>query len=238
MWDAIRDSLPTDSARQTSATDLASKVGPTLHDGALVVDVGCGSGVSLDLFSNAAPTSTWVGVDIEDSPEVRARTRDDGEFRTFDGVNLPFDDASVDLVYSRQVLEHVRHPEPLLRDICRVMKPGAVFIGSTSHLEPYHSLSLWNYTPVGFKVIVEDAGLRLQEIRPGIDGIALIKRAYMREPEMNSWFSGESPLNQEIDDWARAGGHGPSATAYRKLAFCGQFAFWIVKDNPESHSNS
>jgi ubiquinone/menaquinone biosynthesis C-methylase UbiE len=38
---------------------------------------------------------------------------------TFDGVNLPFGDDDFDLVYCKQVLEHVRHPEPLLAEVGR-----------------------------------------------------------------------------------------------------------------------
>jgi SAM-dependent methyltransferase len=221
--------LPTDSARQTTAMDYARMLAPGLPDGAVVLDVGCGTGISLDLFTSLAPRSHWVGVDIEGSPEVLSRTRPDGDFRTFDGIDIPLRDASVDLVYSRQVFEHVRQPEPLLADIRRVLRPGGAFIGSTSHLEPYHSHSLWNYTPVGFKRLVIDAGMRVRELRPGIDGISLIKRAYERRDEMNHWFTNESPLNQEIDEWAREGRHSVAVTAYRKLSFCGQFAFWVER---------
>ena len=71
--------------------------------------------------------------------------------------------------------------------------------------------------------------MSVREMRPGIDGIALIKRAYERGPDMNRWFSDESPLNREIDEWARDGRHSVKATAYRKLAFCGQFAFLVVR---------
>ena len=80
----------------------------------MVLDVGCGTGVSLDLFRDLAPLPRWMGIDIEGSPEVRARTRADGDFRTFNGTDLPLGNASVDLVYSRQVFEHVRYPELLL----------------------------------------------------------------------------------------------------------------------------
>ena len=55
------------------------------------------------------------------SPEARERTRHDARFETFDGVSMPFDDGSFDLVYCKQVLEHVRHPEPLLAEVRRVL---------------------------------------------------------------------------------------------------------------------
>lgn len=230
MWDELKDCLPKDSARQVSASYYAQKLGGGLRDGAIVLDLGCGTGVSLDLFREAAPGSHWIGVDIEHSPEVDARTRQDGEFRTFDGVNIPAEGDSIDLVYSRQVFEHVRHPESLLSDIKRILRPGGSFIGSTSHLEPYHSFSYWNFTPFGFKRLVEATGLRLVEIRPGIDAIALITRAYRHnDSAMNRWFAEESPLNKEIDAWAQANNQSVQQAALRKLSFCGQFCFWIRK---------
>jgi SAM-dependent methyltransferase len=230
MWNELLPALPTDTAKQVNAMFYARKLAPTLAEGALVLDLGCGDGVSLDLFRSVAPTVKWLGVDIETSPEVDARTRSDGEFKTYDGVHIPVDDASVDLMYSRQVFEHVRYPEQLLADICRVLKPGAAFIGSTSHLEPYHSYSYWNFTPFGFKRLVDAAGLHLTEIRPGIDAPTLIGRAYRNnDATMNRWFAEESPLNQEIEQWAKDGNRSVQQTAFRKLSFCGQFCFWVTR---------
>lgn len=231
MWDELKNCLPTDSARQVNAMYYARVLGPKLGVGSKILDVGCGTGVSLDLFREVSPESHWLGVDIESSPEVSARVRTDGEFRTFDGLNIPVADNSIDLVYSRQVFEHVRYPEQLLSDILRVLKPGGSFIGSTSHLEPYHSFSYWNFTPFGFKRLVDAAGMRLAEIRPGIDGIALITRAYRNnDPEMNRWFAEDSPLNQEIDKAVAQQALTVQQANFRKLSFCGQFSFWVQKD--------
>lgn len=230
MWDELQPYLPKDSAAQFSATQYAAKLAPSLPQGATVLDLGCGSGISIDLFKRVAPQVKWLGVDIEHSPEVNARTREDAEFRSYDGVNIPVEADSIDMIYSRQVFEHVRYPEQVLADIKRALKPGGVFIGSTSHLEPYHSFSFWNFTPFGFKRLVDASGLQLVEIRPGIDGVTLITRAYHNnDPEMNRWFGEESPLNAEIDAWAKEGNHTVQKAAFRKLSFCGQFAFWVKK---------
>ena len=230
MWDEIAASLPTDTARQVSASYYARRLAAGLPAGAMVLDLGCGTGVSVDLFREVAPHLRWVGVDVEHSPEVDARVRTDGEFLSFDGIHIPLPDNSVDLIYSRQVLEHVRHPEQLLVDVARVLKPGGSFVGSTSHLEPYHSFSYWNFTPFGFKRLIVETGLTLTEIRPGIDSVALIQRAYRgNDPGMNRWFAEESPLNQEIDGWAAEKKLTVQQAAYRKLAFCGQFCFWVQK---------
>lgn len=230
MWNELEPCLPKDTAMQYSATRYVSKLAPLLPASSIVIDLGCGTGVSVDLFKQSAPHSKWIGVDIEHSPEVNARTRDDAEFRTYDGVNIPAEPDSIDMIYSRQVFEHVRFPEQVLSSIARVLKPGGIFIGSTSHLEPYHSYSFWNYTPFGFKRLIDAAGLQLVEIRPGIDGVTLMTRAYRNnDPLMNRWFGEESPLNQEIDVWAKENHCSVQQTAFRKLLFCGQFVFWVKK---------
>jgi ubiquinone/menaquinone biosynthesis C-methylase UbiE len=37
---------------------------------------------------------------------------------------LPFDDASIDLVWCERVLQHLTDPQPAIDDIARVLRPG------------------------------------------------------------------------------------------------------------------
>lgn len=219
--------VPNDHARQVTAThyvDLVAGKKIGLHR---VLDYGCGPGDSVDYFTRITPNVAWVGLDIESSPEVNRRVRTDAQFVTFDGVQIPFDDGVFDLVYSRQVFEHVRYPEQSLREIARVLRPNGYFVGSTSHLENYHTLSFWNYTPYGFLCLLESAGLELMEIRPGIDGLTLFLYRLMGWSKFfDRFFSGTSPLNLVIDVIAR----GLRRMPYRevnsfKLLFCGHFCF-------------
>ena len=178
------------------------------------------------MFRARDPRVQWIGIDVPGSPEAQGRTREDARFETFDGVSMPFEDGAFELVYCKQVLEHVRDPEPLLAEVFRVLVPGGWFAGSTSQLEPYHSLSLWNYTPLGFAQLAEDAGLTVLEVRPGIDALALIAyRLLGRRRIFDRWFGRRSPLNWAIDAYGRARRLSPSAINATKLVFCGQFAF-------------
>jgi ubiquinone/menaquinone biosynthesis C-methylase UbiE len=197
-----------------------------------VLDLGCGDGDSVDRFRSVDPEVRWIGLDVPDSPEVRTRRRSDAEFQSFDGVTIPFPEASFDLVYCRQVLEHVRQPEPLLAEVRRVLAPGGCFAGSTSQLEPYHSLSIWNFTAVGFCTLIGSAGLEPVEVRPGIDGVALISvRLFGSSPprwlqrQFAKWWATRSPLNALIDLYARVAGLDPQATNATKLVLCGAFTF-------------
>lgn len=225
LRELLGNRIPRDHARQTLAEHMAARA---LEGRAAprVLDVGCGTGRSVEIFRDNAPGSTWVGVDVEDSPEVRERTRDDVEFHTFDGVNLPFEDASFDVVYCAQVLEHVGQPAPLLAEVARVLAPGGSLAGSTSQLEPFHSRSTWNYTPYGLAVLLDDAGLGDVELRPGIDSLTLIVRRGLGGPTLfNRWWDSESPLNRAIGLYGRACGVDAAGQNAAKLVLCGQFAF-------------
>jgi SAM-dependent methyltransferase len=88
----------------------------------------------LDILSSGR-ADTWcraTGTDIE---QARQRAASFGgrwplRFHTYDGQNVPLPDASVDLVISKSVLEHVpaRQVAPQLADLHRVLRPGGVMI--------------------------------------------------------------------------------------------------------------
>jgi ubiquinone/menaquinone biosynthesis C-methylase UbiE len=226
FWDYLGPVVPNDHSRQVTAHVVVEARIKAGFQPTKILDFGCGDGRSIDLFAKLSPQAEWTGVDIESSPEVLSRVRDDGDFVTYDGENLPFANKSFDLVYSYQVLEHVRKPETVLPEIARILKPEGLFIGQTSQFEPYHSYSLWNFTVFGFKKILEDAGLSLIELRPGIDGFTLMRRTYEGRPaHLNKYFSRESPINQEIELIEEA--KSVRQRNLRKLWFCGQFV-WVA----------
>ena len=227
----LRPSVPNDHSHQCRAIEMA-RLAVLDKRPRTIVDLGCGEGLTADLFRQWAPDSRWIGVDIEASPEVAKRVRSDVEFVAFDGVILPFESGSVDLIFCNQVLEHVRYPEDLLKEVARTLSEDGKFIGQTSQLEPYHSFSYWNFTVYGFKRICEDAGLEVIELRPGIDGSTLFQRSYLRKPpEYSKWFVEESPINREIEEVVSARGLGVRPANMRKLKFCGQFCFSCKRSN-------
>ena len=233
--DLLGDVVPGDRAIQVDGNYYIKAIGADIRIGGHVLDVGCGTGRSERVFRSLGRDLVWTGVDIVASPAVDRRTPGSNRrLVAFDGIELPFASDGFDLIYSNQVLEHVRHPERLLREIRRVLKPGAAFVGGTSNLEPYHALSYWNFTPFGFKTIVEDAGMQLVEMRPGIDGPTLIERQVRGRPdELNRFFKETSPLNERIIGSKR---HRPGAVRQmndRMLQFCGHFGFHVVKPGAE-----
>jgi SAM-dependent methyltransferase len=194
--------------------------------GAFVLDVGCGRGDSVDAFRAVDPSVRWVGIDLPDSVEAAERTRDDAEFLVFDGEHMPFADASVDVVFCRQVLEHVERFDVLLAEIARVLRPGGGLAGSTSQLEPYHGHSTGNHTPYGVKRALERHGFDVEALVPGIDGVTLVGYVLLRVPELvERWWERRSPLNTVIDGLGRGLRWDAEDRNAVKLLFSGQFAF-------------
>jgi SAM-dependent methyltransferase len=228
LGELLGNRIPADHSRRVLPEDYARRLSPRR-----VMDLGCGTGDSVDLFRAVEPEVKWVGVDIEESPEVAARRRSDAEFVTFDGRRLPFGDSEFQLVYCRQVLEHVEHPHELLGEVARVLAPGGHFAGSTSQLEAFHSLSTFNWTPYGFTLTAELAGLEVIELRPVIDGFTLVTRRALGRPRFfDRWWARESPPYRTIELAARAARLDVRTRNQIKLVLSGQFAFLARRSSP------
>jgi SAM-dependent methyltransferase len=213
--------IPADHSRPVLADHYAGRLRARR-----VLDLGCGAGDSVDLFRSVDPDVSWVGADIEDSAEVAQRSRADAEFVTFDGRRLPFADASFDLVYCKQVLEHAEHPHELVAEAARVLRPGGHLAGSTSQLEAFHSRSIFNWTPYGLMTVAEHAGFEVIEMRPVIDGFTLVAWRALGLPSLfHRWWSRESPPYRVIELAARAIRLDVRTRNQMKLVLCGQFAF-------------
>jgi ubiquinone/menaquinone biosynthesis C-methylase UbiE len=85
------------------------------------LEVGCGTGLVLQRVAQFARSAT--GVDL--SPGMLARARARGlQVREASATDLPFSDASFDVVYSFKVLAHIPDIERCLAEMVRVTRPG------------------------------------------------------------------------------------------------------------------
>jgi ubiquinone/menaquinone biosynthesis C-methylase UbiE len=105
---------------------------PHLKPGMHLLDAGCGPGaITLGLAAAVAPGHV-TGVDVhEPSLELaRALALERGVQNVTFGQHhlraLPYDEGTFDAVFMHAVLQHVDEPEAILRELRRVMKPGAI----------------------------------------------------------------------------------------------------------------
>ncbi|QZY27903.1 class I SAM-dependent methyltransferase [Nocardioides coralli] len=126
-----------DSVAQLAAwTDL---------DGARLLDVGGGPGYFRDAFRAAG--ADYVALDADVGELSGAGDIPPGTV-IGSGMQLPFRDASVDVCYSSNVLEHVPDPWRMAEEMVRVTRPGGlVYLSYTVWFGPWggHETAPWHY---------------------------------------------------------------------------------------------
>lgn len=102
-----------------------------LTPGLRLLDVGCGPGtITNELAALVAPGEV-LGIDrapevIATAIEGRSRSAPAPRFAVDDIYDLSLDDASFDVVYAHQVLQHLSDPVAALREMFRVLVPGGL----------------------------------------------------------------------------------------------------------------
>ncbi len=135
-----------------------------IQPGERVLDFGCGPGSFLHILSEEKPGVQAVGIDIAGGQIEYAqkffREKFPGapvQFRTLslESFELPFEDASFDVVTSIEVIEHI-HPflaAKALAEARRVLKPNGRLIVTTPNyrsLWPLIELVLERFSPVKY----------------------------------------------------------------------------------------
>jgi len=125
------------------------------HADEIVLDYGCGPGtdiVGFLLYSNAKRV---IGIDIsEKALEFASRRMALHNFKP-DMVSLirisdsttaiPLPDNSIDFIYSQGVLHHISHPEAILKELHRLLKPG-----KQASIMVYNRQSVWYHLYVAY----------------------------------------------------------------------------------------
>ena len=146
-----------EQARRQKAAKLIAVVRHALGveslEGLRAVDVGCSAGFIADELALAGAETSGVDIDEPGLDKARARFGERVDFRLARGEDLPFDDASVDVVVLNHIYEHVVDPEAVVADIHRVLRPGGVLYLGIGHrfqvVEPHHRLPFLSWLPRG-----------------------------------------------------------------------------------------
>jgi len=74
-----------------------------------------------------------------------------------DGNQLPFKDNCFDMVISKDSLEHVRHPQVVVKEVHRVLKKSGLFVLMIPFMYPVHGKEDFHrYTPLGLHQLLHD----------------------------------------------------------------------------------
>lgn len=126
--------------------------------GQSALDVGCGEG----LFSAALLDAglSVIGIDVAEEPLRRGRAaRADLDLRVIDSAAAwPLQDASFDVVWAGEVIEHVHDTAGWLSEVRRVLRPKATLLISTP-----------NHTPLGLARLAFDRRAFARHFDPRAD---------------------------------------------------------------------
>lgn len=110
-----------------------------LPRGSRLLDVGCGTGHQLAKYT--ARGLVCAGCDPSEEMLARAREANPGlVLEHASGDALPFGDAEFDAVTSVEVMRYLKEPEPALREMLRVLRPGGLALITFA---PKYSTSLY-----------------------------------------------------------------------------------------------
>jgi ubiquinone/menaquinone biosynthesis C-methylase UbiE len=101
--------------------------------GRSVLDAGCGTGIFSIIFANQG-AGRVTGIDISEGSLGTARGLkekfglDSAEFMKQDMLDLPFADASFDIVWAWGTVHHTTDPFQAIDQLIRVLKPGGALL--------------------------------------------------------------------------------------------------------------
>lgn len=97
-----------------------------------VLDLGCGDGLEIRTIARARPNLEYFGVDKDKKAIAKAKKFDSGiNFKVANAEKLSFPDSYFSAVICLEVLEHVKHPDKVMKEVERVLKPDGVFYFTT-----------------------------------------------------------------------------------------------------------
>lgn len=115
-----------------------------LHKGRKrILDVGCGNGIASYAMAMLGHEVTALDPDSSDDVGLEAARRlaspvceNGGEIICALGSveSLPFEDATFDVVYTRQAVHHFAELEKGMRECQRVLKPNGIFLATREHV--------------------------------------------------------------------------------------------------------
>jgi SAM-dependent methyltransferase len=110
--------------------DLAAAAIAAVEPGS-ILEIGCGTGAFAARLLCEHPAASLVAID--QSARMAELTRARGvDARVADAMDLPFDDASFDVVVAMWMLYHVPDLDIALAQVRRVLRPGGLFVAVTN----------------------------------------------------------------------------------------------------------
>jgi SAM-dependent methyltransferase len=132
MDDALYPGVSNEWYDEVFRDRIASLARPEMR----VLDIGAGAGIVKEMGFRGKVAKV-SGIDLDERVLVNPLL-DDAKIASAE--EIPYPDASFDLAFCDNVLEHLDRPEVVFREIARVLAPGGSFLAKTPNL--YHYMPL------------------------------------------------------------------------------------------------
>lgn len=96
-----------------------------------VLDLGCGTGFFTDLLSGHYQTVIGLDISIKMLNYAKEKKSANITWLKGDAHKLPLQDESIDFIYSNLVIQWCDPLNLVIKEVCRVLKPGGLFIFTT-----------------------------------------------------------------------------------------------------------
>ncbi|MEQ1606052.1 MAG: class I SAM-dependent methyltransferase [Pyrinomonadaceae bacterium] len=166
-----------------------------------VLDIACGTGYGIGLLRSKARFVTGVDIDPVAASEAKAECGENGAVLLGNGLGLPFDDATFDVITSFETLEHLYERTKFLAELRRVLTPDGILILSTPNANyskpvngvPANPFHIHEYEPDELKAELEEyfsvERFLGQELDPSI--------------EVSPFFEGQKRMPKDVATQAR-----------------------------------
>jgi len=140
-WGSVEFYRSVEEERYRRQPFMEEAVGFRRYPGKRLLEIGCGLGTDLLQFARNGAVTTGMDLTAQSVALARGRFRAEdvpGAFTVGDAENLPFPDASFDVVYSFGVLHHTPDTARTFREIRRVLAPGGEAVVMLYHSRSSH----------------------------------------------------------------------------------------------------
>ena len=154
----VRNALPS-LGLELGSPQLDQLVREQLSGVEAPVGLALGAGTRPGSFAARFPTVEWIVTDVDGGYGVDA---------VADAHGLPLPDASIDLVVTEHVMEHLLNPMAAAAEIERVLRPGGIVLAKIPFLFPWHGgyLDFFRVTPAGMRALF--AGCDVVHLAPSM----------------------------------------------------------------------
>ena len=124
-----------------------------------LLDVGCGQMPYREYILQNSNVNEYVGMDIENALIYDKNVQPD---ITWNGMQMPIENNSVDVVFMTEVMEHSYQPAKLLKECYRVLKKEGTIFFTVPFIWPLHETphDEFRYTPYSLEKLLKDAGFK------------------------------------------------------------------------------